>query len=182
MSAKQPRQTSRILLEQSAELLVASRLCRLGHAAGLAPKCWRTKDVLVEGEEWSIRVRASTKGPAEGWMVRGIPPDDRLFVALVDYNDSLSPVVYVLTSEKVWQASHAAALAYRVHRPHSKEAYRWMLHDPMPQPIKDLPATSMYETGWLENHREAWSLLPAPRSKPEVAGSGGEGAYASPTD
>ena len=125
------------------------------------------REVLIEGEPWSVRVRATTKGADEGWMVRGVQPDDHLFVALVDYSDAQVPVVYLLPSEDVWRAGVAEAVAYGIHKPRSKEASMRMLDDPLPKAIQGFPCTSPYQPGWLDKYREAWNHLP---STPSVLG------------
>jgi hypothetical protein len=39
-----------------------------------------------------------------------------------------------------------------------------MLHDPLPEAIENSPSASSFKPGWLESYREAWHLLPPPRS------------------
>jgi len=123
------------------------------------------RDVLVEEQEWSVRVRASTRGAREGWNVRGIRSEDRLYVALVDYSETFCPVVYVLSSKDVLRATLAEVAAFRILKPRQKEASMRMIHDPLPDAITGYPNTSPYKSGWLEAYREAWHRLPGSHGK-----------------
>jgi len=118
------------------------------------------RDILIEEQDWSVRVRASTRGAKEGWNVRGIKSEDHLYIALVDYSDILCPVVYVLSSSEILRAALTEVAAFRILKPRQKETSMRMIHDPLPDAIMGYPNTSPYKSGWLEAYREAWHRLP----------------------
>jgi len=144
---------SKVLLGEAGELLVLSRLLRSGHVASQAPRTWAVDDILIHGGQ-SIQVKTTDKGKRPEWLVgRRLDVSPHRYFALVDYRDSLAPVVYLVPSQSLEDAVSEADLRYYEQRPQSKPFEGRTISDPWNH---DVPK---YCAGWLQPYREAWGQL-----------------------
>ena len=149
-----------------------ARLSLLGKIAAQAPRSVPNADILVsslEGDRLcAVQVKArQDKGADGGWHMKKKHEDLRasgLFYAFVDFGNlsDPKPVTYILPSEvvaHVLRAMHQAWLdnpGKRGQKHNDSEMRRF---------VPDYSRTSgvgvgKYVGGWLDEYREAWSLIP----------------------
>jgi hypothetical protein len=155
------------LIGEAGEHLVISRLHMLGYVASQAPRGWKAEDVFVR-EGPSFQVKSTNKGVKTGWMVGMIHPDDNLWYAFVDFQNTAPPnalpvyesTVYVMPSSVAHEATDAATQAVSALHPEWKDIGLRKIRDPWD---KDLHPPG-FDNGWLERYREAWDQLPPPET------------------
>ena len=148
-------QYSKVMLGEAGEYLVVSRLLARGRLAFLAPRNWRADDVMLES---GFKIQVKTTDKSRNWLVSKVMVEPSRFYAFVDYHLAEAPVVYVLPSAKVFDAAEALHLAVTAAHPNYKDIGMRNIQDPW---IRQ-PGVAPYEPGWLEEYREAWSLIEEP--------------------
>ena len=107
-------QNGKLLLGEAGEHLVISRLLARGILAFLAPRGWKSDDVMLHSG-FTLQVKTTDK--SRNWLVGKVLVEPSRFYAFVDYRLPDAPVVYVLPSAKVFAAAEALHLAVTATHP-----------------------------------------------------------------
>ena len=145
-------QNDKALLGEAGEHLVISRLLARGLLTFLAPRGWKSDDVMLES---GLTFQVKTTDKSRNWLVGKVLVEPARFYAFVDYHLPDAPVVYVLPSAKVFDAAEALHRAVSAAHPNYKDTGMRNIQDPW---IRQ-SGVSPYLPGWLEEFREAWALI-----------------------
>lgn len=158
------------LLGASGEHLIMSELLRRGYIAGLAPIGVPNADIVVTDVKGSrmCSIQVKTRrdiGADGGWHMKEKHESmvaERLFYCFVDFGRSLEdrPKIFVMPSSmvaKVLRDSHQKWLS----TPGAKGQTRkdGPLRRLLPDYSKTFGSKNPYPADWLDQYRDAWSLL-----------------------
>lgn len=158
------------LLGAAGEHLIMSELLRRGYIAGLAPVGVPNADIVVtdvEGSKMcSIQVKTRREiGADGGWHMKEKHESivaERLYYCFVDFGRSLDdrPKIYLMPSavvSKVLRDSHQKWLLTPGAKGQSRKD--GSLRRLVPDYSKTFGTDNPYPAGWLDQYRNAWSLL-----------------------
>lgn len=157
---------SSVLTGAAGEHYVLFRLLRMGLLAGLPPTGAPDVDILIIDESakvvTSLQVKTRRKGADKGWHMRAKHEtlvSDRLFYVFVDM-EPVEPVSYVIPSAVVADVVTKENASWL--RAPGKKGQAHNQTDMRRVQPKYSYSVEGFPDGWMEEYREAWSLISTP--------------------